>query len=186
MHIIHTSGMSTLLRSSVGAVLLAVGGAIVSPAQQAPADSSQAARSFVEAFYRWYVPVASVEHKGPADAVALKERRAAFSSDLYRALKADIDAQAKVVGEIVGLDSDPFLNSQDPCERFAIGTVVRRRDMYRVQFFAVCEGKRLDRPSALAEVRAANGHWEFVNFYDANGKNDLLATLNLLAADRRK
>ena len=178
--------MSTLLRSSVGALLLVVGASVVSPAQQAPADSSRAARAFVEAFYRWYVPVASAEHRGPADAIALKERRAAFSSELYRALKADVDAQAKVAGEIVGLDSDPFLNSQDPCERFAIGTAVRRRDMYRVQFFAVCDGKRLDRPSALAEVRAADGHWEFVNFYDANGKNDLLATLKLLAADRRR
>jgi len=175
--------MPLLLRSSISVVLLVAGASLA--AQQAP-DSSKAARAFVEAFYRWYVPVAAADHQGPADAIAVKQKRTLFSPELYRALKADLDAQAKVSGEIVGLDSDPFLNSQDPCTGFEIGAVTRRRDSFRVQFFAVCDGKRVENPSVLAEVRAATGHWEFINFYDAIGKNNLLATLKILAADRRK
>jgi len=149
-------------------------------------DSAAGARAFVESFYRWYVPIAIGDHKEPADAIALRERPRLFSSQLYRALKADNDAQAKAPGELVGLDSDPFLNSQDPCERFAIGRVERRHDAYRVEVFAVCSGKRLDRPSALADVRSVNGHWKFVDFFHDGGKDGLLATLKLLSEDRRK
>ena len=168
------------------AALLSLGSAVFSSAQPAPADSSQLARAFVESFYQWYVPAAGANRAGPAYVVALKEKRAAFSAELYRALRADRDAQARVAGEIVGLDSDPFLNNQDLCDSFEVGGVVRYRDTYRVQVFAVCEGTRADRPSALADVRTASGHWEFVNFYDADGKNDLLATLKALAAERRR
>ena len=181
-----TRDKSTVICGALSAMLLSVASAVGLSAQQVAADSSQLARGFVASFYQWYVPAAGANRAGPAYVVALKEKRAAFSAELYRALKADRDAQARVAGEIVGLDSDPFLNSQDLCDGFEVGGVVRYRDTYRIQVFAVCEGKRADRPSALADVRAAGGHWEFVNFYDADGKNDLLATLKALAAERRK
>jgi hypothetical protein len=186
MHIVHSTGM-ILLRSLVGRVIL-LAGILGAPtgAQQVKLDSAATARAFVESFYRWYVPIAVADHKGPADAIALKERRGLFSSELYRALKADNDAQARTPSELVGLDSDPFLNTQDPCERFAIGSVKRRRDLYRVEVFAVCDGTRHDRPIALADVRMTSGHWEFVDFYHDGGKGGLLATLRLLSKDRRK
>jgi hypothetical protein len=120
-------------------------------AQTSAADSSAAASAFVTSFYRWYVPMAVSNHREPADAIALREKASMFSPQLYRALKADLDAQAKTTGEIVGLDSDPFLNTQDPCGDFAIGKTRRGPSTFRVEFFAVCNSKQATKPSALAD-----------------------------------
>jgi hypothetical protein len=46
--------------------------------------------------------------------LAIKTKSSVFSPQLALALKEDSAAQAKAEGEIVGLDFDPFLNSQDP------------------------------------------------------------------------
>ncbi len=167
-------------------VLALLASAANAQSQAARRDSTRVAREFVEAFYRWYVPVAIADHNEAAFAIALRQKRSAFSRQLYRALKADLDAQDKSPGDLVGLDADPFLNSQDPCEAFVVGDVTQRGAVFRVEVFSVCRGKRLDQPSTLADVRAVAHQWEFVDFFNADGKDGLLATLKLLAADRGK
>jgi hypothetical protein len=137
--------------------------------------NANAARTFVAEFYGWYVPNA------PASADALKDK---LSDQLYLALKADEEAKAKADGEVTGLDYDPFLNSQDPCPRYEPGAVVPHGDAWRVEVFAVCDGARAARPSALAEVRSVGGRWAFVDVHDADGKHGLIETLKLLAKDR--
>ena len=124
---------------------------------QSTASDSPAARAFVESFYRWYVPIATSDLKGPAYVIALEQRPILFSTTLLTALRADADAQAKVTGEIVGLDFDPFLYSQDPCANFSTGTVTRRGSSYLVSVHAVSSGKRRARRGVLAEVRRAKG-----------------------------
>jgi hypothetical protein len=153
---------------TICAVVLLAGSASATIAQQADAN---AARTFVAEFYGWYVPIA------PSSAEALKDK---LSDELYRALKADEEAKAKADGEVVGLDYDPFLNSQDPCQRYEAGSGVKHGDAWRVEVFAVCDGTRAARPSALAQVRAVNGRWMVVDVYDGDGKNGLLETLKLL------
>jgi hypothetical protein len=83
-------------------------------------DVRKSLQRFVQDFYDWYVPKAFGDHTGPAWDFALKYRKQAFSSELFRALQEDSDAQAKAT-DLVGLDFDPFLNSQDPCEQYEAG-----------------------------------------------------------------
>ncbi|MGA2502201.1 MAG: hypothetical protein ABSH20_31040 [Tepidisphaeraceae bacterium] len=145
------------------------------------------ARDFAQKFYSWYVPIALNEHAGPAWDFVLKQRSSSFSPELLRALREDSAAQAKSPGEIVGLDFDPFLDSQDPEDRYEVGKVTRKGDSYWVEVFGVRSGKRMEPAAVLAELVRKNGHWTFVNFHypDPNG-SDLLSTLKLLREDRQK
>src|ERR1051325_600832 len=77
-------------------------------------------QDFVQEFYSWYVPVAAKSRSGRASDLALSSLASAFESSLVRQLKEDSDAQAKVSGDIVGLDFDPFLAAQDPCQRYEV------------------------------------------------------------------
>ena len=42
---------------------------------QSAVSDSASARTFVESFYRWYVPIAMSDLRGPADVLALKQSR---------------------------------------------------------------------------------------------------------------
>ncbi len=154
--------------------------------------TSASAREFVQRFYRWYVPVALHDHRGASSDVALRDKKIDFGAELYRALKNDSDAQAKVAGEIVGLDFDPFLNTQDPCQRYELGKITKSGETYLVEVFGICSGKKNAQPDVVAEVRWADSRWQFVNFdypnlaKDYPGTANLLATLKLLQAERQK
>src|ERR1044071_9727129 len=74
-----------------------------------------ACRRFVGEFYAWYI--AHSKHQVPLD-LALKRKRANFSAELVRRLNEDRAASAKSPGEIVGLEFDPVLNSQDLAEKY--------------------------------------------------------------------
>jgi ribosomal protein L21E len=148
---------------------------------------SDSARDFAQKFYSWYVPIALNEHAGPASDLALKHRSSAFSPELLRALKEDSAAQANSPGEIVGLDFDPFLNSQDPEDRYEVGKVTRKGDSYWVEVYGVRSGKRMEPVAVLAELVRRNGHWTFVNFhYPGPHGTDLLSLLKRLREERQK
>jgi catechol 2,3-dioxygenase-like lactoylglutathione lyase family enzyme len=58
---------------------------------------------------------------------------------LRQALAADRDAARANDEEIVGLDFDPFVNSQDPCETYRAGGVFVRGDSLQVAIHATCD-----------------------------------------------
>jgi hypothetical protein len=170
--------------------LLALAGSLLLPfatgaqsARQTP--DSAGAIAFVSEFYRWYTPKTHGKNDGPAFLIALRSRRPAFAPPLYRALEADANAQAKVKGDIVGLDFDPFLFSQDPCERYEPTGAVHRPAGFRVTVAATCDGRKDPDATVLADVELQNGTWVFANFADHEGKNDLRSTLRALAESRR-
>jgi hypothetical protein len=105
-----------------------------------------------------------------------------FDGALLTALRRDAAARADAVGEIAGLDFDPFLAGQDPCERYEVGytgLATSARDR-RVPVFAVCGGERAAEPSVVAELSPRDTGWVFVNFlYPATGAN-LLSVLERL------
>ncbi len=144
---------------------------------QASSDASlKSAREFVQGFYEWYAPIASSDTKETASDIALKERRSAFSSELFKLLKEDSDAQARCK-EIVGIDFDPFLFSQDPAERYQVGAIRQRGRFFRADVYGVQSGYRSPRPDVVAEFTQDDGHWTFVNFYSTNPNTDLLSIL---------
>jgi len=137
---------------------------------QGQSANSASVRDFVQQFYRWYVPEALKEHKGPAWDLALQYRRADFDDGLARLLMNDSAAQARCE-ELVGIDFDPLLNTQDPAERYEVGRISQAGPRYRVGIYAVDSGKPSERADVSAEVVNMNGHWKFVNFLYPDGTN---------------
>lgn len=153
---------------------------------QTKAQPSAAVKDFAQGFYSWYVPEALKTEDAPAWNVALKCKRDVFGTTLFHALKEDSDAQAKASGEIVGLDFDPFLNTQDPCDRYEVGTVTSQGAGYRVDIYGVCSGKRDEKPDVVAEVARRGASWAFTNFLYPAIHGDLLDTLKTLREERQK
>ena len=152
-------------------------------------DLSASAQHFVQAFYDWYIP-GLLKLFGTKKSFTWQERAADFDRRLFRALKEDEDAQAKV-GEIVGLDWDPFVANQDPCEHNTARKARKNGEVYIVDVHNVCNGQEDKVVHVVAEVVKQNGHWVFVNFrYPAEKsgekESDLLTVLNQLRDDRQK
>ncbi len=145
---------------------------------------------FVGQFYAWYVPRTLSGNFVPAYEFTLNHKQTVFTPLLFKALKDDLDASAKVSDEIVGLDFDPFLNSQDPCEQYEVGKTIRKGDSYWVEVYGICSGKKSEKPDVWPEVVRINGQWRFANFhYEHQAKeypdsDDLLGILKLLREAR--
>ena len=140
---------------------------------------------FAEEFYAWYVPIARADNPDPAWELALKSKKDVFDRPLAQAIKEDLDAQAKFPGEIVGIDFDPFLYTQDPAKRYTIGKVSQKGERYLVEIHGNRNGKKIDGNALTAEIAKKGGRWVFTNFYYSKGK-DLLSILRSLKVDRQK
>jgi len=154
-----------------------------------PVDSMRQSgcREFVQNFYTWYQRAA--EHSGYE--VAIDKRPGQFGSELLRALRTDNAAQKRSPGEIVGLDFDPFLNSQDVADRYDAKRVSRRGNRFFVDVFARQGSEKILHAAVTPELRIEHGKWVFVNFHyggDASrsGPNDLLSVLRKLRSERAK
>ncbi len=149
------------------------------------ADSATIARDVVARFYSWYVPLA--KQTPLADMRSLSDSRWHFAPALVRALRADSAAAARSPGEIVGLDMDPFLNTQDPCDRYSPIAVRHQRGSYLVAVRG--SGGCAAHAEADVTVRVAfqGENAVFLNFvYSSKPKDDLLSLLASLAMSRSK
>jgi hypothetical protein len=150
---------------------------------QGPSPSQTAASDFVQRFYDWYTPLAHKSGPSPSWIVALDKHGAEFDPRLSRALRKDAAAQARVPDDIVGLDFDPFLHSQDPQDKYAAGDPTESGGVYLVSVYGVRNEKRAAKPDVVAELKPAKGSFLFTNFrYGADG--DLLGILKLLSDQR--
>jgi hypothetical protein len=160
----------------------------VAPAQvsgRVSASSNEAScRAFVQKFYDWYIK--ATRNKGFD--TALKARRSSFSPTLLAALKEDLAASAKNSEEVVGLDFDPIVASQDMPERYVAGMVTRTRNVYRVKVFSKGVGGSDKVPAVIPVLENRRGKWVFTNFiYPGDGKgmaDDLLHLLKTLRDER--
>lgn len=148
---------------------------------QVPQADHASARTFVEGFYRWYVPQALGNSTTAAWVLALARRPSAFGPGLARLLRAESAAQARCA-ELVGIDFDPFLDTQDPANVYVVGEISSQGHHYWAPIFAVQNGKRSDNPDVRAELSEDNGRWLFVNFHYPDGTN----LLNILGSPRPK
>jgi hypothetical protein len=117
----------------------------------APSDSSAVA--FASAFYAAYVPRGNAGGLAAVDSL-IAERPELFAPPLLRALAQDAAARQAARGEIVGLDFDPFLDSQDPCERYEVSKGTRVGATVHVDVHAVCQGQRSVAPTVIAVVES--------------------------------
>jgi len=181
----------------IGALVVLTGGLAVAvdkpsePTASKPQAGTDAARAVVQQFYAWYMAV-QPPNNGDQVEYAVKQKPSLFSQELKTKLHADFEAASKSPGELVGLDFDPFLNTQDDPERMVVGNATMKgSDCYVDVFRASKAGKKeSNKPAVIPELAQKNGKWVFVNFhYPADGSSkdyDLLGTLKQLAADRIK
>ncbi|TPM16301.1 hypothetical protein [Mesorhizobium sp. B2-3-5] len=137
---------------------------------------------FTQAFYDWYGP-AAFKNADQAYAAAISDHASEFDPRLLEALREDLAAQSKVSGEIVGLDFDPFLFSQDPAEFYQAGKSSNHGGVYSVELHEVVGAKPSTATDVTAQIEIENGSWRFVNFVYPDG-NDLLKVLEILKSDR--
>ena len=153
------------------------------PTAWADEAGQKQAVAFVKKFYDWYVPIALKPLKEDSSNVAIAKRGALFDPPLLKALKEDAEAARKSPGDIVGLDFDPFLNAQDPDDKYVVGEVSEKDGLYLVSVYGLRKGKREKQVSVVAELKPEKDSFVFVNFgYGADG--DLVAVLKQLANDR--
>ena len=147
-------------------------------------------QAIVQQFYDWYVPASEKDKDMSGVEMALKEKPDAFSPELLKALQDDLAASAKDPDEVVGLDFDPFLNSQDPCEKYQAGKVTREGDTYQVEVFSHCPGEESVKPALIAELKLDKRRWIFVDFIypadEGTPQEDLLTILKDLDKERQK
>jgi hypothetical protein len=137
-----------------------------------PAPGS--ARAYVKDFYDWYVPRALKDDSDWQQ--TLKLAHWDLSPQLARLLEDDAAAQAQCK-EIVGIDFDPLLNTQDPSEHYQFGAPKRIGDRYNVEIYRVEENKPADKPDLIAVVARDGDRWYFVNFLFPSENTDLLTIL---------
>jgi len=158
--------------------------ALQASSAQASDSSLTASREFVQKFYETYVPKALAGQPNPPWRLAVDKMSADFDGELVQALKDDLAAQAQAKGDdIVGLDFDPFLDTQDPAARYEVGSARQEGKDYLVDVYPVTSGKRSEEPGVVPELAYENGRWVFVNFRYPEG-GDLLTLLKQMKADR--
>lgn len=147
------------------------GATLLRQAQDAQ-DIQKSCHTFVQSFYDWYA-------QRPGLPRALRYRPLAFSPEIYRALKEDEEAQAKAPGEIVGLDFDPFLNSQDPIEHYVVGRIrLKGDDSCWAEVHAGLAGAKSKESYVAAELANSDGRWHFVNFQYSSANSDFSASVS--------
>ena len=142
------------------------------------------ARAVVADFYAWYVP--RQRDSAEFDMAALRQKPALVSKSLAEALRLDSAARAQSTNEVAGLDSDPFLNAQDPCEHYApIGAIEDNgRFLIGVLGTGGCGAHPI--PDVTVEVTPTAGRLVFTNFiYSSGDRDNLVSTLADLAVARR-
>jgi hypothetical protein len=155
-------------------VIVALACVMASACAKSPAEPETALR-FTQHFYEWYVPHAGFE-------AVVRDSAQLLGPELLAALRQDMAASAADSEEVVGLDWDPFLASQDPCETYQAGSPTQSGDTTLVEVRGICAGKPAG-PLIIAQVRRYPSGWRFVNFrYDENP--DLLRELETLRRER--
>jgi hypothetical protein len=111
--------------------------------------------------------------------------RKAIQSDLLQMLTDDFEAQERNKDEIVGLDFDPFLGAQDPCERYKVASISRKNQSYWVAIHGIGGCEKHPNADLQAEVVPKGETWEFANFhYLGVYPTDLRTVLAKLRRDR--
>jgi hypothetical protein len=179
--------MSCLNKGAVTLLLIVTGLFVWSfqAAAQHP-DTQEAVKKFVQEFYDWYNAVShSNNNKLSPDQRAIRERARIFDAGLIKALNEDYQESSKHPEEVVGLDWDPFLCSQDLDDRYEAGAVKSHGQNYFVEVYGIYKGKKNREPNVIAEVARNRGHLIFVNFRSPHG-GDLLSDLKKLKESREK
>lgn len=154
--------------------------ASAAPATTASAETAMRAdddaRRFVQEFFDWYAAYSRRATGAAWDSVEV-ERPGTLGDDLVRALRVDAEGRAGREGEAAGLDFDPFLAAQDPCEHYEARAVETKGEAIHVAMHGTCADAREPGPDVVAVVTRHDGRWRIVNFRYPDSDADLLGVL---------
>ncbi|MCU1305747.1 MAG: hypothetical protein JWN45_442 [Acidobacteriaceae bacterium] len=174
-----------LVRKAVSSSLLLTAFVASAPAQAAP-KAEASCRAAVQKFYDWYVPEVFREKQTWAAKSALESKEFAFSPELRKSLREDFAASAANKSEIVGLDFDPFLASQDPAHKYVVDKVLVKDGHCRADVYGVESGKKAKKPDVRPELQLRGKTWVFVDFHYPQENGSLLSILRELRKDRQR
>lgn len=140
-------------------------------------EGRAAARQFAAEFYAWYRPAGGAE-RGVNE--VLKERRAWLTPQLASLLEAD-QACASRAQAVCRLDFDPFLNSQDPCEKYEVdGDMIPYRDLREVWVLvrATCSGRPDSIPTADLVLIPSGVSWVIKDVRYPQTRDPLISILS--------
>jgi len=148
------------------------------PGGQTPATSSAAPA--LQAFYDAYLPL----FERGATRAFLDDTTSILAPSLRQALIADYQASAADSTQIVGLDFDPFLNSQDPCSVYRVGADTSHQEPHLIEVRAICAADTS--LAAIAVLERARTAWTLVDVRYPGDTISLRGILARLAADRSR
>ena len=145
----------------------------------APDTAAQSAGRFVQAFYEWY------KRTGDRYEVAVRDSSGFFAPALLNAMRLDLAAQQGSPDVVSGLDWDPFLATQDPCDPYQVSGTTRRGDTILVAVNGMCTDRQPRvQPDVIAEVRRVGNRWVFVDFRHVEDLGSLVQDLKTLREAR--
>jgi hypothetical protein len=155
------------------AAALSISAADVHAQQRSTADADSA-RRVVQRFYDWYVPRAANPRGRDMVLEAATHGPVPFDPELVRWLRIDSTARARAKGEVDGLDGDPYLNAQDPCDTYsaqsAAPAAAERVFMVMVLGHGGCAAHK--RPDIIVEISYRASRWTILEFRDPRRQNE--------------
>ena len=143
----------------------------------------------MQEFYDWYVSRDVLDEKlptgEPTSNDVLRLHPKLLNAELQRLLREDSEAQSKEPGYVVGLDMDPFFNSQDPSPKFEVESARVNHAHCDAVVYGVDEGAK--REKVMPELAESGPTWVFVNFhYESQNPQDesLISILKMLQNNR--
>ena len=131
----------------------------------------------VQGFYDWYLPRFANPRGRDVMMLAATKGPIPFDTVLVHWLRVDSTARARAKDEIDGLDGDPYLNAQDPCDAYSVRAVRARGSDLLVDVLGHggCEAHRQADATVVLGVRA--GRWTILEFLYPNRRNEALIPL---------
>ena len=155
--------------------------------QNADQEPVVLAKAFASEFYASYRAHSERERPSgiPAWAEVARDADSVLTSELAEALSTDYEEAQEFPDEIAGLDFDPFLASQDPCDTYRVERTLPGPTGFRVEVYGDCTDAERRTPNVIAEVIRVSGGFRFANFYYPGPGTDLLTVLRRLRDERR-
>jgi hypothetical protein len=120
----------------------------------------------VQGFYDWYLPRFAKPGEQDVMMLAATHGPVPFDAALVHWLRVDSTARARAKGEIDGLDGDPYLNAQDPCDAYTVKAVRTRGSDLLVDILGHGGCASHQKPDVTVALGRKSGRWTILEFLD--------------------
>jgi len=158
------------MRLIIAAALCCATGSL--SAQQRSHTDADSARTLVQRFYNWYVPRAANPRGRDMIMQAATHGPLPFDNELVRWLRIDSTARARAKDEVDGLDGDPYLNAQDPCDAYTVKSAAAAGQAFMVSVLGHGGCTAHTKPDVVVEIGRRAEHWTILEFRDPTRHNE--------------